>query len=345
MAVVVVERRHTPDWIDHLVASLDLGRRQALERIRYDDAHSNDIYELSFSDGRVLLVKRARHEWVRSCFEASAAAAHMIDDGRGVVVPRPLLLDEAPPGMPVQAYWRVPLPTLAGLWPGLSRRRRAAALRSLGSLARRLHEVGAPGWGPVTRDAGGEDLAAALHRDLRRRLLPAVIAHWPEGIPCLEQLIEWIPLAQHRAGGIAALVHCDLHLGNVLCRVGPDGVECVGFLDLDGVAGGQPESDLACFDVLHGRLFERHLDVALRRELATGYGGGLDGWLLEYFRCVHLANQGFSSALLGHCRHAGRIAATLRRRIRCCNVSVDPGALERLHEQLGQRFGAEQGAA
>jgi Ser/Thr protein kinase RdoA (MazF antagonist) len=308
-------------WIPDVLRRLDGAVRQlTVRRIRADHSHSNDIFELTFCDGRTLLLKRARHEWLRPCFTASEMAARLIRASSELVVPQPLPLpdlpEELPEELPVQAYWRIPLPTLAQLWPELTAERQAAALRSLGALTRKLHRIAAPGWGPLHRCDAACDLAGDLHRDLRRRLLPAVIAHWPAGIRALERLIEGIPTVQQRwPAAAAALVHADLHLGNVLCRVRGGKVHCVGFLDLDGAAGGTAEADVACFDVLHGPLFQRHIHRDMRLELRRGYGDGLDERIVEYFHCAHLANQGFSSALLGHEGHAADIAAELDRRL------------------------------
>jgi Ser/Thr protein kinase RdoA (MazF antagonist) len=313
------------DWIPDVLRRLDgAARNLTVRRIRADHSHSNDIFELTLCDGRTLLLKRARHEWLRPCFTASATAARLISASSELVVPQPLPLPDLPEELPVQAYWRISLPTLAQLWPDMTAERQAAALRSLGALTRRLHTIAAPGWGPLHRCDAECDLAGDLHRDLRQRLLPAVIAHWPAGIAALERLIQGIPTVQQRwsaaaeqrwSAAAAALVHADLHLGNVLCRVRGGHVHCVGFLDLDGAAGGTAEADVACFDVLHGPLFQRHIHRDLRLELRRGYGPGLDDQILEYYRCAHLGNQGFSSALLGHEGHAADIAAELDRRM------------------------------
>jgi Ser/Thr protein kinase RdoA (MazF antagonist) len=154
-----------------------------------------------------------------------------------------------------------------------------------------------------------------MRHELGVRLLPAVIAHWPAGIASVERLIERSATMKRLCGRGAAMVHTDVHLGNVLCRVADQRVECVGLLDLDEAAGGATEWDLASFHVLHGPLFQREIDPALRDEVATGYDAELDDVLLEHFRCMHLANQGFSSALLGHDDHARQIAIELAGRL------------------------------
>jgi aminoglycoside phosphotransferase (APT) family kinase protein len=315
-AVMDAGVRAVPRWLMASLSSADLARtRAAPRRCRYIEGHSNDIYELEFEDDRVLLIKRARHDWVGPYFAASARAAQLIRARSDLLVPQPLPITADACDSPLQAYWRIPLPTLDRVWQTLGHDQQQAALLSLGALTRRLHGIAAPGWGPLARSRGAT-LHIDLDRDLRLRLLPAVIAHWPAGIPLLERLIGDISARTALdAPRQPVLVHTDLHLGNVLCTLHDGRIECVGFLDLDGVGGGLAEADVACFDVLHGRHFERPIDDALRVQLRSGYGRPLDEELVAWFHCVHLANQGFSSALLGHHEHAGAIADELAIRI------------------------------
>jgi aminoglycoside phosphotransferase (APT) family kinase protein len=302
-----------PDWLADVLALAGLDPGEVGTGVRWHEGHSNDIGELRLADGRVLLLKRGRHDWTRASFAAAAAAARLIAAESDITVPEPLDLDVDAVGMPLQAYWLVPLPTLAQVWPVLSLRSRAAALRSAGRLLRRLHGLETSRFGAL-HTAGADTLAAELDRDLRQRLLPAVYAHWPAGLPYLESLIEQIPEASARCRARPpVLVHNDPHIGNVLCRTAGERVECVGFLDLDDVVGGVKESDVASFDVLHGRLFEQLIEPGLRARLVDGYGEPLDPWLVRYFRRVHLINQGFSAGLLEHHEHAGTIAAVLDR--------------------------------
>ncbi|HEX2167154.1 MAG TPA: aminoglycoside phosphotransferase family protein [Longimicrobiales bacterium] len=331
-----VRRNEIPVWLSDVMPALaDAGRGARPARIRSHGGHSNDIHELTFSDGRVLLVKRARHDWIGDCFSAAARAARLVSDGSDIIVPHPLPLSCDPGGMPVQAYWRIELPTLAQLWPALSADARSAALRSLGALVRRLHDIQAPGWGPLYQRNPAQDPGVELERDLRLRLLPAVIAHWPQGVGLLEQLIAAIPAVRPLHANRPALVHDDLHLGNVLCRIRDERVECVGLLDLDDVGGGAAESDIAVFDVLHSPLFEREIPSAVRRHLRTGYGERLDERLIEFHRCAHLANQGFSSGLLEHSEHAAAIAAELKRRLRRLEASPARRSTPHLPQRLG----------
>jgi aminoglycoside phosphotransferase (APT) family kinase protein len=304
-----------PGWVDDVLHAMQPAvRRRRVLSVKWDGGHSNDIFELDFDDGRTLLLKRARHDWARESFMTSEQAGALLAESSDIVAPRPLPLAGDIADAPVQAYWRIPLPTLAQLWPSLADGQRVSALRSLGALLRRLHDIDAPHYGPLrgADGAAAHDLAGALTGDLQRRLLPAVHAHWSTGAWLLEWLIDRIAWADAMRGPAAAsMVHNDLHLGNVLCRVAGDTVTCVGFLDLDGVAGSAPECDIAGFGVLHGPLFEQELDLRWHAEVAHGYGDGADPRMIAFFRCAHLANQGFSSGLLGHDEHAERIRQAL----------------------------------
>ena len=317
MAVTLDNAAHAgaPEWINEFVHD----SRARLPDIRVmrigtHSGHSNDIAEATFSDGSTLLIKRARHEWAAASFAAAAEAARLISAGSDIVVPQPL------PGLTagdVQAYWRIDLPTLAQLWPGLSGNARAEALRSLGELMRRLHEITIPVWGPIGGSGRDATPGAAMERDLRDRLLPAVYAHWPRGAWSLERLIDAIPVvARMHERHTPRLVHADLHLGNVLCSVEDGDVKCVGLLDLDDVSGGAAEADIACFEMLHGPLFERQIDDDMIGEVRQGYDARrLESRLLDFYRCAHLANQGFCSGLLQHEEHAAAIAAEFERRV------------------------------
>src|SRR5690606_27186047 len=98
---------------------------------------------------------------------------------------------------------------------------------------------------------------------------------------------------------------------NVLCRVDDGTPTCVGLLDLDGASGAPPESDLARFDVLHGRLFGQPIERPVRERMREGYRGSIDETVLAFFRTAHLANLGFHSALVGDVEHAADVIAVL----------------------------------
>lgn len=278
----------------------------------FHDRHSNDVAELRFADGRALMVKRGRYLWARERFETSRIASDLLRP-RGVIVPAPLPLPDGLDERPVEAYWRIPLPTLQECWPGLSRREREIALRSLGCLLRRVHSVCLSRYGPLQETASTPvPLSVHLHEDLAARLLPAVAAAWPEAVRALQRLVEAVPaLARRLHSCEAAIAHNDLHIGNVLCEVGPDGVRCVGLLDLETAAAAPPESDLAAAQIHHGPLFCQPLPEGWFRCLLDGYGADPDPFVLAFYRAYHLANMGYYSALVGHGEHARAVAQVL----------------------------------
>lgn len=288
------------------------------------DVHSNDVAELRFPDGRTLMVKRGRFPWAGERFQTSRIASELLRERGSVVAPAPLPLPDGLDERPVEAYWRISLPTLQEVWPGLSPREREEALRSLGRLIRRVHDVHLPGYGPLQAAASTPTpLRDPLHEDLAGRLLPAVYADWPEGAWAVESLVEAVPvLAARLAEREASLVHNDLHLGNVLCEAGPDGVRCTGLLDLESAGAAPPESDLAVAQVHHGPLFCQPLPEGWFRWVLEGYGADPEPFALSFYRAYHLANMGYYSALVGHGEHAGEVARTLREEVEALRAAV-----------------------
>lgn len=304
-----------PDWTAPLLRALDGEIRGAkLAEVRVNDLHSNDVFQLRFDDGRILMVKLGRHEWSGTMFERARAASRLIREGSDLIAPAPLDVDSTPDGRPLQAYWRIALPTLGELWPGLTEAERVQAMISCGAMTRRLHGVRIPFWGPLwPRDAAAATLAGSLESDLAGRLAPAVAALWPEALGPLQGLIAAVPAVARRVHGAQArLVHNDLHMGNVLCETDCDGVHCVGLLDLDATLAAPPEVDIASFEMLHGPLFEQRIEPRWMERFREGYGGDVDERLVAFFRAVHLANMGFHSALVGHDVHAAMVAEALR---------------------------------
>ena len=298
------------DLLDSIVDALRTGPGCGEPgEVSCSDAHSNDVSAVRFSDGRTLMVKRGRYDWAVERFATSRRAAALVKEA-GIVAPDPLPLPEMVDGRPLEAYWRVDLPTLEELWPSLDERARRDALRSAGRLMRRLHRIRLPGYGPLMRADDPVPLGESLEADLGGRLRPAVVGEWPAGLPYLDLLLELRPeLAARWAGEPAVLIHHDLHLGNLLCEPQGGTVSCVGLLDLETAAGGVAEADLAVMQVLHGPRFERPIAGSWFARVQEGYGSDLDEWALAYFRLYHLVNQGFYSALVGHEWHAAEIAA------------------------------------
>lgn len=315
MSVTLQRPVRLPPWLRALIAALPEQPGEPLDH-QWRGGHSNDVRELTFADGRILIVKRARQTWGRAGYATAAAAAHLIRSRSGLEVPEPLPVPLRLHGRTVQAYWRLPRPTLAELWPRLEDAQRLVALRSLGALMRRLHAIDAPRFGDITAAGTQDDFATMLQRDLQLRLLPAVYAHWPDGAWWVERLIERIPDVADNGPHAPVLTHNDLHMGNVLCDVGAAGVECVGLLDLDGVTGCCAARDVATFSVLHGPLFLKPLTAPFHAALAESAGCERQPLLLSFFRCVQLANQGFSSGLLGDIEHAALIRDALDAELR-----------------------------
>ncbi|HEU4452117.1 MAG TPA: aminoglycoside phosphotransferase family protein [Longimicrobium sp.] len=283
---------------------------------------SNDRAEVRFDDGRTLVVKRARHEWARGRFAVSRAAAGLLREA-GIPAPRPLAVAVPDDGLPVEAYWKVELPTLAEVWTGAGRSGRGALLREWGRLVRRIHRIRLPRHGPLLRPHPG-GLGGHLREDLERRLLPAVACTWPEAGPLVEALAGAAErIAGRLAGAPAVLVHNDLHSGNVLCSA--DGAGCAGVLDLEAAFAGPPEADIAHADVLHGPLFGKPLPAGWLDELLRGYGRALDPVVLAYFRAFHLANLGYHAALSGYGEHAAGIRAAMEGEVRALSRAVPSG--------------------
>src|SRR5690606_2313679 len=93
-----------PDWLPDVLALAGVDSRTLVTRaVAWDGGHSNDIAEIRLVDGRVLLLKRGRHEWTRQAFAASAAAARVVTAASDIVVPEPVDLDTDAAGAPLQA--------------------------------------------------------------------------------------------------------------------------------------------------------------------------------------------------------------------------------------------------
>jgi aminoglycoside phosphotransferase (APT) family kinase protein len=280
--------------------------------------HSNDLAEMRFDDGRTLVVKRGRFDWAAARFENSRAASSLVREHARLAAPEPVDVPRACDEQPLQAYWRIDLPTLSELWPELGEAERTTALESWGAMLRRLHQIRLPAWGSVRAGDAHGSLADHLAGDVLERLLPAVYGEWPEAAWHVERLAAVVPGLTAAVGDRSpVLVHGDIHMGNILCHPDPAGPICVGLLDLETAQGGVVESDLAIAEVLHGPLFEQHLEHRGWREVVeAGYGDGTDPHLTAFFRAYHLANLGFFSALVGDREHAEDVLRELGAQVR-----------------------------
>ena len=291
------------------IAAKEIGGAEPVH-VATNDEHSNDLAMVRFDDGRTLMVKRARHEWAGPRFDAAALAAELLHREVGIKVPVPLKFFSTTDHRPVQAYWRIELPTLQELWPEIPEASRPEVLRSWGELVRRVHAIKLPGQGPlpVVRHEEASSLAGFLEQDLAERLLPAVAAIWPQGHGVLEALLGVVGEVGERVEEEGTLIHGDLHAGNVLCETDGERIRCVGLLDLETAFAGPPEADLANAEVLHGPLFAQPLPGPWFEHLREGYGDSLDPLVLAFFRIYHLANMGFYSAFIGDACHAEMVA-------------------------------------
>jgi hypothetical protein len=270
---------------------------------------SNDLAVARLDDGRRLVVKRGRYEWSASRFHAARRAGGLLRDA-GVTAPCSLDLPSALEAHALDAYWRIELPTLAELWPALDAAERSAAMRSLGGLVRRVHSAPVRGHGGL--GGGAVSLSQALAGDLGGRLMPAVRALWPCGVPLVDVLLGTIPEVVRRAPHDGVLLHGDLHIGNVLCERAAGTVRCVGLLDLECAHAGPRESDLARLAVLHTDLFHMGIEGPWLSAVLEGYAEPLDAELVAYYTVYHLVQLGFHSAWVGHDVHAASVAGAAR---------------------------------
>lgn len=274
--------------------------------------HSNDIAEVRFADGRTLMVKRAAAEDAGARFRTSRVASELLRKEAGVMAPRHLELPLRLDGRPIEAYWRIPYPTLKRLWPELAEDERAEALREWGRLLARIHRIELPGHGELLETGErGYDLAEFLVRDLEERLRPSVERGWPAALDGVDRLIARIPDVARRIGERGAvLVHNDLWTGNVLCDT-TRGLRCIGVLDLEDAFAGPPGADLAKTAVLHGPLFGYELGGDWFDRVLDGYGRSVDAGAVAFFRAYHLVNMGFHAAIVGYEDHARDVARSL----------------------------------
>lgn len=288
------------------------------------DRRSNSVDEVHLADGRILVIKRARDPGNAYRFRTSRIAAALLEGSEGVVTPGYVKLPPALEDEAILVYWWVPGPTLHELWPGVEAADRAETVRDWGRLIRRLQAVRPRGHGPLP-DAVRSDTAldGYLETDVGDRLLPAVRAGWPDGVPAAEGLLASIPDLVTAVGARPpVLVHNDLFDQNVLCRV-DDGVRCVGVIDFEDAFAGPAEAELAKTEVLHGPLFGQPWAWDWFPHLAEGWGGAPDPLALGYFRAYHLVNMGLHAANTGLDDHAAQVAAVAREEVARLGSGLD----------------------
>lgn len=292
--------------------------------IRRTVGYCNELIEVQLSGGDSLILKRARFDWGSARLSASRAAASLLRRRTGVVVPSHLDIDNDALGRAIEAYWRIPLPTLKEVWATIPEKRQPQALRSWGALMRRIHKA-TPGRYGALHDAGDEHrLERLLHADLNGRLRPALECVWPDAVSALGYLLNRIDrIGDLLATRPAVLVHNDFHMGNVLCEQRPRSIRCVGVIDLESAWAGPAESDIAQLQVLHGPAFGNPLPEDWFTHFARGYGSELDEELLSFFRILHILNLGYFAADSGWVGHVRDLEAELAREINGCPIGAD----------------------
>lgn len=274
--------------------------------------HSNDLLEVRLGN-RILMLKRGVEDWSMRRFRDARAAADLLHRA-GIRAPRFLDVPARVRGWPVLAWWRIPEETLEEAWPRLDAGERRQATRSWGALLRRIHDLRAPGWGPLgdasEREVRGTDF---LVRDLGERLRPAVAGEWPEAVPALDALRE--RMSERSLVEDPSLLHNDPHFANVLYRAGETGAggRCFGVLDLEAAMGGAPEADFAYLSAVHSPLMAGSPGPTWFEDLVEGYGREPRRDWMGMFRVYHLLNLGFHAAHAGHGGHARQILTAVRR--------------------------------
>jgi len=272
----------------------------------------NDRLELRFDSGPALIVKRARFNWVADRMRASRRAAALLRRRTGVIAPAHLDIEHDGRGRAVEAYWRIPNPTLAEMWPEIPVNGRPQALRSWGELLRRVHKVKLNTPGILHEEHSASGLAEHLTTDLRNRLIPALRDVWPSAIPIAHGLLRQIDEIHDRCSARpTVLLHNDFHMGNVLCERRPRSIRCIGVIDLETAWAGPAESDVSLVRMLHGPLFGQELPSGWEPHFLRGYGAELDPVVLQFFHKRHMLNHGYFAATCGWSDHVRDIEAAI----------------------------------
>lgn len=275
------------------------------------DGFSNNLVRFSFEDGRKIIIKQSQYDWARPRFNSAKNASKLIRRRSSVIAPKHITIPEEVVKYPTIAYWYLPYPTLRELWPKLSPKQKKQASKSLGRMLRKVHQITVGKYGLINEERSYRSAADFMFSELHDRLKPSIAAYWPEVLPMVDRLIE---IAEKLPDNVnnAALVHNDIHLGNILCNVQDDEVQCIGLLDLEEATGGIWESDLASAMTLHHPLFfssklQGSRLEKLEQSIVEGYEKEPDPKLLRFFRIYHLINLGYFSAMNDDHQHAKRI--------------------------------------
>lgn len=173
----------------------------------------------------------------------------------------------------------------------LADKNRHQALRVLGSVLYRFHQITGPRFGPVTNPtvATAQDLLTSLaaHRaDLlarhgRRRLAAR-----------LQELADQLT-PQLSGRGDAVLCHNDLHFHNVIVATSSDRLTVRGVVDYESATFAVPEYDLAKTLVVCSAFTETD-----RQALHAGYGHPIDATILGGLTTYHAIDGWLWAALI-----------------------------------------------
>ncbi len=281
-----------------------------LSKINTLSGYSNKIVQLTLDGGHRIIVKQAQHDWAEPRFESARRAARLLRRHSSIIAPEHIAVSEVADN-PTIAYRYLPFPTLEELWPDLNLQQKINAAKSLGGLLREMHQIEVPDYGLFHDEVSYESASSSMYRDLHDRLRPAICDYWVDMLPAVNRLLRMAESWQedHQP---AALVHNDLHLGNILCEVNNGDVQCMGLLDLEEARGGRWESDLANVATLHHPLFSREEGKGdwlhgFDWYIIEGYGKKPDPELFCFYQVYHLLNLGFFSALNNDHYHARQV--------------------------------------
>ncbi len=290
-----------------------------ISEIQMVSGSSNQVMCLLMDSGRSLIIKQAPFDWAGPRFRNARRASSLLQEKSPLVTPKHLQLPDHIGDTPMMAYWFISHPTLENVWPRLSGDQRVEALYSFGKMLRKMHEIKVDGYGTLNGDRHYNSVSSYMEDDLRNRLRSAVWFKWPEALPIIDRLGHMASFLPEE--GKATLIHNDLHLDNILCRVKNEKAECIGLLDLEAAVGGAPESDLASATVLHDPLFaegnpKQKWVSNFDRHLLEGYGNNINHFMLKFFQTYHLLNLGYFSALNGDTQHANRVAKVADKKLK-----------------------------
>jgi|GEM_PF-3809253 len=246
----------------------------------------NGVYRALAAQAGPVVVRVNRRDPDDAKFSRERAVAALLARvAPQVPVPEVLLVEEDPARTPHPVHVARWIDGVAGDSPEVAARFLPHA--ALGALIAGVHAVTTPHFGwprPATGDARDRDWAAYLGDLARRRLvdLATVNALRPAEISALAAWLE-ARLAERQGEGRRvrpALVHADLHWGNVLLDPRATPARIVGLLDFEWAMGADPGADWAW-----ATRAVRHA-TAVRRAY-VGAGGTLpDGRRAALYRVV-----------------------------------------------------------